>query len=132
FRRVLFRSTSVTAGGGGYSDSRRIVVNRYDGIGGSQGVPQLTTSAKYPNSPDVTVYNPSAFEYLHPDADSHEGYGAQIIGMYIAPTTGSYQFGAAADDNCILYLSTDSDPANLVWMASVPDRSGHREYQEFG
>jgi hypothetical protein len=109
----------------------KITVRRYENIGGAQAVSQLTSSPKFPNSPDFTSYNPT--EFNNPATSPNlEGFGAQIKGWYVAPASGNYQFGVASDDNSQLFVSTDADPAHKVMVASVPDWSDVREFQKFG
>jgi hypothetical protein len=48
---------------------------------------------------------------------------------YLTPTeTASYEFYLAADDHAELWLSTDSDPANLVKIANEPQWNGVRSF----
>ena len=52
-----------------------------------------------------------------------------ILEGYITPTeTASYEFYLAADDHAELWLSTDSDPANLVKIANEPQWNGVRSF----
>src|SRR5438128_5651981 len=81
-------------------------------------IPDLTNSAKFPNNPDIVNY-PARFEWptgpddaTPPPADVRNSYGIQIIGYFYPPVTGQYRFAIASDDNSVLYLSTDSTPAN--------------------
>ncbi|MEO0796763.1 MAG: PA14 domain-containing protein [Verrucomicrobiota bacterium] len=46
-------------------------------------------------------------------------YGQRISGYIRAPSTGSYTFWVASDDNSEFYLSTDATPANATLRASV-------------
>ncbi|MDP7358451.1 MAG: MBG domain-containing protein, partial [Pseudomonadales bacterium] len=55
-------------------------------------------------------------------------YGVVLEG-YLTPTeTASYEFYLAADDHAELWLSTDSDPANLVKIANEPQWNGVRSF----
>ena len=57
-----------------------------------------------------------------------DNYGVTMEG-YITPTeTASYEFYLAADDHAELWLSTDSDPANLVKIANEPQWNGVRSF----
>ena len=70
-------------------------------------VTALTSSPKFPDSPDlVTVV--SSFE-----APSNVGdnYGQRLSGYLLPPVTGDYVFYIASDDQSMLFLSTDYDPA---------------------
>jgi len=121
--------SSATFKAGGYQ-SARIVINRYEGIGGAQTVSQLTSSPKFPANPDFRSFDPPMFE--NPQTSPNlEGFGAQMFGVYIAPVSGLYQFAIAADDNARLYLSTDENPANKAIIAGVPDWSDVHEYMKF-
>src|SRR6266699_4636676 len=95
-----------------------ITAKEFLDIGGSTTIPDLTNNAKFPNNPDIVNY-PARFEWpTGPDdvttapADVRNDYGIQIIGYFYPPVTGQYRFAVASDDNSIVYLSTDSNPAN--------------------
>lgn len=48
-----------------------------------------------------------------------DGFVQRIRGWVEAPTTGAYRFAIAADDDAVLYLSDDGDPATIREVASV-------------
>ena len=43
-----------------------------------------------------------------------DNYGSRMKGWLVAPVTGTYSFWIASDDQGEFWLSTDSDPANMV------------------
>jgi len=100
-----------------------ITAREFLDIGGGTAVADLTNNAKFPNSPDLVAY-PARFEWptgpddaTPPGADLKNNYGTQIIGYFYPATTGPHTFYLAADDGAVLYLSTDSDPANKKLIA---------------
>lgn len=76
-------------------------------------VAELTNNSRFPGSPDV-VDTISDFE-----APSQYGdcYGARYSGYLLPPLSGSYTFYVASDDQSVLYLSTDTDPAHKRQIA---------------
>lgn len=88
----------------------------FTGIGGNW-LNSLTNAAKFPNAPDALDW-PTSFE-----APTNIGdyYGNQMIGYLHPPVTGDYMFYIASDNEGLLYLSTDENPANKVAIARVPD-----------
>ncbi len=52
--------------------------------------------------------------------NSGENFSQRLSGFIVPPTTGSYIFWLASDDDGELSLSTDETPANLAKIASVP------------
>ncbi|MGC4017359.1 MAG: M60 family metallopeptidase [Luteolibacter sp.] len=75
-------------------------------------------------SPSVTGIRTS-FNMTQNVADN---YVRRVSGWVIPPSTGSYTFSIASDDNSTLSLSTDSTAANSVAIASV---SSYTSYQVF-
>lgn len=57
-----------------------------------------------------------------------DDYAAQLIGYLIPPVTGDYRFWIASDDQGILYLSPDADPAKKRAIALEPQWNGWRNY----
>jgi hypothetical protein len=51
------------------------------------------------------------------DVGDPSEYLARITLWLEAPTTGNYQFRIATDDNARLWLSSDGNPGNAVWIA---------------
>lgn len=96
---------------------------QYNDIGGGN-VGNLTGNAKYPNFPDIV-----AFETLvETPTGLREDFGQRLSG-YITPTeTAAYLFAISADDQSVLYLSTDADPANKVPIVAEPEWNGVRSY----
>jgi hypothetical protein len=91
-------------------------------------VSDLTSAPTFPNSPRETRYiNGLNSRLAYPD-DSHDNYGGRISGFFVPPTSGDYQFAIASDDASELFLSTDSDPANKVSLATMPEWTGDRQY----
>ena len=88
----------------------------YTGIAGT-AVSNLTSAAKYPNSPDQ-VSNLTKLEGTY----SGDSYGATITAYIVAPETGNYRFYIASDDtSSLLFNANGTDPAGAVQIASVPD-----------
>ena len=109
------RGTGVTPGSG--SISREV----WSGVGGTS-VANIPVAA----APNITDTLPS-FEAPTNWADD---YGTRLRGYLTAPTTGSYTFWIASDDNSELWLSTNDNPANKVRIASVPDWTDSRQWNK--
>ncbi|MDF2432095.1 MAG: hypothetical protein JWP44_1726 [Mucilaginibacter sp.] len=58
-------------------------------------------------------------------------YGDRIRGYIYPPTNGNYTFWIAGDDAGELWLSTDSNPANKVKIASMLSWTNYREWNKF-
>ena len=113
----------------------RVTVKEFLDIPGT-AVGDLTGNVKFPNSPDLSFF-PGYFEWpqssppdinVPPPADYKNNYGTQIQGYFFPPTTGAYIFRLCADDNAQLWLSTDSNPANKVLIATEPQWNNPRDY----
>lgn len=105
-------------------DKLSITQKRYFGIGGT-ALSDLFNNANYPNSPSEVTLQP-AFE-LQPH-DVIDNYGAELSGIFVAPTTGAYTFYMSSDDMGAVYLSTDENPANAAQIAQEPTWNGSREF----
>lgn len=95
----------------------------------------LTGSPKFPDNPDIVAYSPW-FEWptdtsdinTPPPGDVKNNYGVQVQGYFYPTTTGPHVFYIAADDNAVLYLSNDSDPANKKVIAREPQWNPVRDF----
>jgi uncharacterized delta-60 repeat protein len=77
-------------------------------------VAELTNHARFPDNPDV-VDLVASFETPTQQGDF---YGERLTGYIHPPLTGMYVFYLASDDQGILFLSPDEDPANkqpIAW-----------------
>src|SRR6266498_2388618 len=115
-----------------------ITAKEFLDIGGGTAVADLTNNAKFPNSPDVVDY-PPRFEwptgpddFTPPNGDVKNNYGVQMIGYFYPTTTGPHTFYICSDDNSILYLSTDANPANKKLIARETVWSTVRQYDISG
>ena len=66
----------------------------YEGIGGT-AVSDLTSAARFPDSPSSSDYITDFFET---PTDIMENYGQRLRGYIIAPLSGNYTFWFASDD----------------------------------
>jgi hypothetical protein len=98
----------------------------WTGISGT-AVSNLTSSPNFPSTPNTsqTIYS---FEAPVENADN---YGTRIRGYVVPPTTGSYTFWIASDDNSELWLSTSADPVAKSLIASVSSWTNSREWTKF-
>ena len=68
---------------------------------------------------------------LEGPVNTAENYAERIRTYLVPPVTGSYTFWIASDDQGSLLLSSDSDPANAIEIASVPYWANPREYGKY-
>lgn len=83
-----------------------ITVQRWNNITGTT-VASLTSNANYPNNPSST----STITLFEIASNTGDNYGIRVSGYICPPTTGSYRFWIAGDDNCQLSLSTNDQPS---------------------
>lgn len=108
----------------------RITLRYFGDVNGGQPMTGVTffpiydPTGRFPDHPDlVTTRNEMGLP-----VNFHDNYIGQLIGYLVPPVTGDYRFFIAADDQGILYLSTDADPANKRPIAFEPTWSNPREY----
>lgn len=99
----------------------------YTGIPGT-AVSDLTNHISYPDNPTSSNIITNFFEAPTNVADF---YGQRVHGLIKAPTTGQYRFWIAGDDNCQLFLSTSSNPDDVVMIAQVPGWTNPREWSKY-
>lgn len=92
-----------------------VKVENFDNIAGDP-VANLLAAAKYTNNqPDSVTFLNSLYWSRNPSADN---YGSRITGFITPSETAEYVFFIASDNDSWLYLSTDSSPANLKFIAA--------------
>ncbi len=98
----------------------------YYNISGS-AVANLTSAPNFPARPDEEFIE-NAFEAPSNFADN---YGQRMRALLVPPVTGNYVFWISSDDNSVLYLSTDADPAHKVQIASVTSWTNSRQWNTY-
>mmetsp|Transcript_12461 Transcript_12461/g.26526 ORF Transcript_12461/g.26526 Transcript_12461/m.26526 type:complete len:760 (+) Transcript_12461:115-2394(+) len=83
------------------------------------------------SNPPTTSVRLGSGDLLEGPTNVLNDYGSRMTGWLVAPVTGSYDFWMASDDNGEFWLSTDSDPANMVRICHVPSWSSSREWGKF-
>jgi len=106
-------------------------------IGSGTAITDLTGNAKFPDNPDVVIYEPyfewnATGDINTAPGDYGDSYGDQMLGYFYPPTTGDYVFWIAADDAANLYLSTNDDPANKKLIAQETGWSNKRSFTAIG
>ncbi len=110
----------------------RITLRYFGAVGGGEplggtaltDLPNPGQGNRFPNYPDlVTTRNEMGIPQNIAD-----NYAAQLIGFLVPRVTGDYQFLISSDDQGILYLSTDANPANKRAIAIDPQWGGYRDY----
>lgn len=108
-----------------------ILLQFWANLDGGNSVSDLTNPALNPNYPN----NPTSTNYLTsfeaPFSTGQIDYGERIIGYVYPPTTGSYVFWIASDDNSQLLLSTDASPNNAAVIASVGSYTNYRQWNTY-
>lgn len=96
----------------------------YDGIGGTS-TNDILNSTAYKTGDFSRVFYVDKMEGRTDFADTYIG---QLQAYLIPPTTANYKFYIAGDDGCLLYLSTDENPANKTVIAGHNSWTGSRSY----
>jgi hypothetical protein len=104
----------------------------YSGISGTS-IGDLITSEKFKNGMPDSVTISEIFE--HDTPEDNDEYGLRFLGYVVPPETGDYTFWIAGDDNCRLYLQTDSlnseSTSNLDQIASVGGWTNYRQWDKY-
>jgi len=134
-----FTYTATAGGAGGRSATVTIevvasaapgaslLIEYWNNLAGS-AVSDLTSSSRFPASPNLKYYTNSAFELR---SNTGDNYGSRVRGLLFPPTTGAYTFWIASDDSSELYLSTNADAAAKIRIASVSGWTSPREWTKF-
>lgn len=98
----------------------------FAGIGGVT-VADLVNAPAFPNAPSSGF----ALASLEAPRNAADNFGQRLRALITPPATGEYTFWLASDDNGLLLLSSDADPANAVPIASVPGHTAPRQWAAF-
>lgn len=95
---------------------------RFNAIGGSNvsDVPDAP-------APDQTY----RLDRIETPSNIGDNYGIRVAGLIEAPSTGSYTFWVAGDDNVALYLSPSWDASAKSRIAYHTSYTGYREWNKF-
>ncbi|MGC3988856.1 MAG: PA14 domain-containing protein [Chthoniobacteraceae bacterium] len=120
---TLGTTTTATVTISAKAAANSVVEEVWTGVTGST-VASIPT-ATVPNATRVltTLENPTATAQL-----LGSNYGTRIRGYLLPPTTGTYTFWIASDDNSQLWISTDDQPVNLVMRAYVGTYTSSRQW----
>jgi PQQ-dependent dehydrogenase (s-GDH family) len=119
-------TVSITTPAAGCTGTGAINFQRWNNITGTS-VSNLTSNPNYPNNPSTTG-TLSRFEITSNGGDN---YGMKVYGYICPPTTGSYIFWIASDDNSELWLSTNSSPATKQRVAYHTQYTNSREWNKY-
>jgi hypothetical protein len=95
-------------------------------ISGS-AVSDLTNNAAFPASPSFDGVLTNGFEA---PTNVYDNYGQRLRALLLPPTTGTYYFLIASDDNSQLFLSTNDTPAGKRLIARVDGWTNPRMYHD--
>lgn len=99
----------------------------WNNISGST-VASLLADANYPDFPAAVQLRPS----FEAPANAGTSFGTRMRGYVIPPTTGTYRFWIASDDDSVLRLSPTFEESRAVQVASVPLPTNPREWTKYG
>src|SRR6266851_4775006 len=126
FLRPVLAFLSLFATGAFALTTNGVLREVYYNISGSV-VANLTSAPNFRPRPDEEFIE-NAFKAPSNFADN---YGQRMRALLVPPVTGSYVFWISSDDNSVLYLSTDADPAHKVPIASVTSWTNSRQWNTY-
>ncbi|MFS4493972.1 PQQ-dependent sugar dehydrogenase [Maribacter sp. 2308TA10-17] len=106
--------------------SGSILMERYDDISGI-AISDLTSAANYPENPSST----SELSLFEIPKNMGNNYGVRVSGYLCAPETGVYYFWVAGNNHSEISLSTSSNAADKVRIASHEAYASNRQWDKF-
>ena len=101
---------------------------RFEGIPGGD-INDLYEAPNYPGTPD---YGYQLNQFSRPFSNEIQDFGEQVQAFLSVPESGLYKFNVTGDDNTIMFLSSDDDPANKqAHMAIVSNNTGMVEHDKY-
>ncbi|MDZ7744162.1 MAG: PA14 domain-containing protein [Candidatus Saccharibacteria bacterium] len=108
---------TLFSGGSACDPSETAYYEKYDGINGT-ALSELYSSPNFPSNPSSTQIL-SGINLSSP-INIDDNFGARVSALLCPPDSGEYIFYVTGDDETELRLSTDTNPANVSVIASVP------------
>lgn len=103
-----------------------VLREQWSGVSGTSLL-DLFNNPNYPNTPTSS----GTMTSLASTVNAADNYGARIRGYIIPPTTGNYTFTVTGDDNVVVYLGLNSEPAYKRVICSAPAATGVSEFTRF-
>ena len=97
----------------------------YQGLSGGVALAELRSSPNYPDAPSLVRYGTTPELNTF---DEFDNYGARMSGVLTPAATGNHVFYLSTDDNGELWLSTNSNPNGISYIAREPVWSGRRTW----
>ena len=110
----------------GCTGTGSINYQRWNNITGTT-IATLTSNANYPNNPTTS----GSFNSFEITTNSGDNYGMKVYGYICPPTTGTYTFWIASDDNGELWLSTNTSSTNKTRIAYHSQWTNSREWNKY-
>lgn len=104
--------------------------SRWTGLGSSVSLANIKTYAATGTPAPNASASLTTVETAQTSPDLNT-YGQWIRGWIVAPTTGSYTFWVAADDQAELWVSTDANPAGKQLVASTANWTSFRQWTKY-
>ncbi len=95
----------------------------YQGLSGGVAIAELRSSPNYPDAPSLVRYGTTPELNTF---DEFDNYGARMSGVLIPAATGNHLFYLSTDDNGELWMSTNSNPNGISYIAREPVYAGRR------
>ncbi|MBS0659826.1 MAG: DUF1800 family protein [Verrucomicrobia bacterium] len=115
-------NTTIVPGGMSYS--------RWTGLAGSVSLANVKSYAATGSPAPNATASVTSVETAQSSPDLNS-YGQWLRGWIVAPTTGSYTFWVAGDDQSELWLSTDANPAGKQLIASSANWTNFRQWTKY-
>lgn len=92
----------------------------------STSIADVIAHPSYPDSPTKTGH----VDHLDISRNVRNSYALRIQAYFIAPQSGVYEFVAACDDQCKIFLSTDDKEANKKEIIHVQGWTNYHDWNE--
>ena len=120
--------TNVSLSSSSWGVYRQLWTNLNSSIGNTLTVLTNTSyNPDWPNNP-ASVYTHVFTSFETAANTGLNNYGQRLRTFVVPPTNGNYVFWIASDDNSLLLLSTNEDPANATRIAGVSNWTPWRNF----